>query len=163
VINKDSDLQKLRDIEKDIWKHTPRTLSSAGWSQPTRLLTSSERKFIYRIIKEYSLPCVMFTMYNQGVGISIWEPDPSMGQMIYPGVEATKDDLKHIISIWQDHIFNDSAPIYRYREWLKKRGRNMLEFTYKFFKAIAEQSNLELLKLYGFKEPLIQPLSHFEY
>lgn len=165
----ESDLQILRDLHKQLWKEYdsgPPFYHRSIWPVQ-RLLNSEERKFLFRCIVKYNLVCIMFPKINQGLGIKISEPSITLGEITYPGVTYSTKDLKHVIAIDEDHIFDDSGNDgYRYREWCKSRfgAGSCLFLTYRFFKAIVgRRQNLELMERYNINKPHIPPMDRFLY
>lgn len=165
----ESDLQRLRDLHKQLWKECssgPPFYHKSKWPVQ-RLLNSEKRKFLFRCIVRYNLVCIMFPKINQGLGIKIFEPDITLGNAPCPGITYSIKDLKHVISIDEDHIFDDSNNNgYKYREWCESQFGSKLSLflTYRFFKAIVgREQNLELMKRYNVNEPHILPMHRFVY
>jgi len=152
------DLQALKDLKDKIWKeqrYDTRFGPSVGY-KVIRRLTSDERKLIYRTIVKHNLIVQLYTQGNQGVGMTILQPDRSLGHPEYPGVEFHPLDPKPIINLWEDHFFDDKPITYTFRTWCKAYGTNAVDRAHKFFKAFADlPHNVPMMKRYNFREPYI--------
>lgn len=159
------DIKHLRDIHRQLWKKSaPDRFGFTSWWPIRRILNSRERKFLYRCIINHNLICKLETRMNQGITMLVYEPCEAAGIAPYPGVTFSIKDLKHIINIDELHIFDNSPTKYKYSNWCKNKGKTFLDLSYKFFTSIvSRKENLKLLRRYNMPEPLIQPISYFEY
>jgi len=160
------DIVELKALNKKVWKcHQVDTrFGSRTICDVARRLTSQERKFMYRTIVKHNLIVRLYTAGNQGVGMTLFLPDVSLGYPEYPGVEFCERDTKSVMNLWEDHFFDDEPITYRFRTWCKAHGTDAVARAYKFFKAFADlPHNVPLMERYNFRKPFIMPLSECYY
>lgn len=163
----EADLKRLRELHRQLWKKASsgRPHYHESWWPVQRVLNSEERKFLYKCIVKYNLLCTLRDNIIQGVGMVVAAPCEMSGEQTYPGVTYSASDTKHVITITDDHIFDDSPIEYRYRTWCKeKKGIHIVDLSYRFFTAIVgRKQNLEMLERYNIRGPHIPPVDRFHY
>jgi hypothetical protein len=115
---------------------------------------------IFLAIKEYQMPCSLYTAGNEGVGMKVWETDSDKGIPQCPGVEYDRSDVELVIQIWQEHIFPNPAPAYPYGS-----SHDVLVKCFDLFLPyVMHENNQELLRRFKFSKREREPkLIDFEY